>query len=53
MSQNGLQLHPTELGTNWLNELLELFLPDTNGDTDKFGIHRYPIITLNPAPTSE
>ena len=53
MSQNGLQLHPTELGANWLNELLELFLPDTNGDTDKFGIHRYPIITLNPAPTSE
>ena len=53
MSQNGLQLHPTELGTNWLNELLELFLTDTNGDTDKFGIHRYPIITLSPAPTSE
>ena len=53
MSQNGLQLHPTELGTNWLNELLELFLPDTNGDADQSGIHRYPIIALKPAPTSE
>ena len=53
MSQNGLQLLPSELGTNWLNEILELFLPNTDGDADKPGVHRYPIIALKPAPTSE
>lgn len=51
--QKGLQLQPTELGTNWLNELLELFLPAKNGGSDKSGIHRYPIIALNPAPRTE
>ena len=53
MAQTGLQLHPTELGTNWLNELLELFLPADTAGSKTPGIHRYPVIALKPIPTAE
>lgn len=36
--QDGMQLRATPTGFNWLNETLELFLPD---------VHRYPVIPLN------
>lgn len=38
LEQDGMQLRATPTGFNWLNETLELFLPD---------VHRYPVIPLN------
>ena len=38
LEQDGLNLRATPTGFNWLNDTLELFLPD---------VHRYPVIPLN------
>ncbi len=53
LAQQGLQLHPTELGLNWLNEMLQLFLPVDESELNPSDVHRYPIIKLNPLPNSD
>jgi len=58
LQQTGLNLHATPEGINWLNDLLEMFLPDssqsttgtegkslTDGAADT--VRRYPVIPLN------
>ena len=60
LQQNGLNLQTTPTGINWLNEALEMFLPEGDGfpsgtnrlqsDTDSNAgnaMKRYPIIPLN------
>ncbi|MFK7997456.1 MAG: radical SAM family heme chaperone HemW [Granulosicoccus sp.] len=43
LEQSGLQLRATEQGFNWLNETLQLFLPEIQPSS----IKRYPVIPLN------
>ncbi|MFK7852836.1 MAG: radical SAM family heme chaperone HemW [Granulosicoccus sp.] len=58
LQQNGLNLQATPMGINWLNDVLELFLPDDQPKTGhnlssktelpgESSARRYPIIPLN------
>jgi len=58
LQQHGLNLQATPTGINWLNDVLELFLPDSNGSAGNQrhssadanagnSTKRYPIIPLN------
>lgn len=55
LTQSGLNLHATETGINWLNELLTMFLPDTNTEESASASDavksseaklRYPVIPI-------
>jgi len=46
LAQTGLNLHTTPTGFNWLNELLQEFMPAA--ETNNTKVLRYPIISLKP-----
>lgn len=48
LQQTGLNIHASAEGINWLNELLEMFLPEpaaSQGSSD--AVRTYPVIALN------
>lgn len=53
LQQNGLNLQATPTGINWLNDVLEMFLPESHGaaaitnSASGNNMKRYPVIPLN------
>lgn len=47
LEQSGLNLHASDKGYDWLNTILQLFLPDDAGDASGSVKKNYPTIALN------